>query len=445
MKIALVHDDLIQHGGAERVFVALAERFSQADIFTSMVSKSWKLEIRNWKLAEEKSPNSPKSDSKTASLPNCPTAELTTSFMQRFPFKKQLYRYYFPLYSLAFESFDFSNYDAVLSSSTRFAHGIITKPETTHICYMHSPGRMWWEPQGYFSGGTGPGSTAVETRLIASLRLGTISPFLSWLRAWDYAAAQRVDYFIANSKSVQAKIKKYYNREAEVIYPFVDLERFPGNISSLRHSDPAPEGAGGRISERFFAGAQDDKGGIQNDGNYGTSYQLPVTDYYLVVSRLTPWKRIDMVIEACNQLQLPLVVIGEGPDRKRLQKLAGPRVEFRGRLSGEDVVQCYQSAKVLVFPQREDFGITPLEAMACGKPVLAYKAGGALETVLPGETGEFFYPQTVEALAKALSSFKPEWYDPAACRKQAERFGRERFEKSIQQFVSGVVNTGQAC
>ena len=418
MNLALVHDDLIQYGGAERVFGAMCEMWPEADVFTSMVSENWKLEIRNWKLkadspeseSEGKESGFSESDSRlrqetdsSCQETDSKTAKLITSFMQHLPFKKQLYRYYFPLYPLAFESFDLSDYDVVFSSSTRFAHGVITKPETKHICYMHSPGRMWWEPRGYFSG--------VEMRLIASL--------LSWLRMWDYTAAQRVDHFIVNSKSVQAKIRKYYNREAEVIYPFVELERF-----STRYRDteiPKQEVTVPKLSSCPTAKLSNCQ-----------------TDYYLIVSRLTLWKRIDLVIEACNQLQLPLLIVGDGPDRKRLEKMAASTVRFAGRLSGEGVVDSYQSARALIFPQREDFGITPLEAMAAGKPVLAYRAGGALETVLPGETGEFFYPQTAEALAKALSNFKPEKYNPAVCRKQAERFSKERFEKSIQQFVSGV-------
>ena len=369
MSLALVHDDLIQHGGAERLFTAMTEIWPRAPIFTSMASGLWLKEL-----------------GETAGRLQ-DGSFLRTSFMQYLPFKEHLYRAYFPLYSFAFESFDFSNFDVVLSSSTRFAHGVITKPGTTHICYMNSPGRMWWEPGEYF--GRFPGSVALLT-----------SPFLSWLRAWDYAAAQRVDYFIANSRSVQKKIKKYYGRDSEIIYPFVELERFVMQSGSVGKTRP-----------------------FRKDGSF------------LIVSRLASWKRIDIAVEACSRLKLPLVIVGEGPDRKRLERKAGPTIKFRGRLSDEDVVRCYHRSRALIFPQREDFGITPLEAMASGKPVLAYGAGGALETVLPGETGEFFYPQTAEALAKALSSFRPERYVSEVCRRQAERFSKEEFVRRLEQFV----------
>ena len=359
MKLALVHDDLIQHGGAERLFGAMREVWPKADIFTSMASKSWRQLVGRH-------------------------AELTTSFMQRLPLKKVFYRAYFPLYPLAFESFDLADYDVVLSSSTRFAHGVVTRPKTVHICYMNSPGRMFWEPQAYFSG--------------APLLREALSPLLGRLRVWDYAAAQRVDYFIANSGSVKQKIKKYYGRDSEVIYPFVELERF-GKGATPDAVDPAQPG------------------------------------YFLVVSRLAAWKRIDIVIGACNQLKLPLVIVGEGPDRARLERMAGPTVEFRGRLSDEGVVECYQGAGALIFPQREDFGITPLEAMASGRPVVAYRAGGALETILPGETGEFFYPQTVEALAGALSVFHSGRYSPERCRMRAEEFSRRRFAERLTHLV----------
>jgi len=365
MKLALVHDDLIQHGGAERLFGAMREMWPEADLFTSLVSKKWRQALTQ-------------------------NSQPQTSFMQQLPLKKALNRAYFPLYPLAFESFDLTGYDVVLSSSTRFAHGVITRPETAHICYMNSPGRMFWEPQAYFRG----------TPLLRK----ALSPLLGRLRVWDYAAAQRVDYFVANSGSVKRKIKKYYGRDAEVIYPFVELERFSAGSRrgrTLEISGSVPHGVG----------------------------------YFLVVSRLAAWKRIDIAIEACNQLKLPLVVVGEGPDRARLEKLAGPTVAFRGRLSDEGVVEYLQGAVALIFPQREDFGITPLEAMASGKPVVAYRAGGALETVISGKTGEFFYPQTERALAATLSAFRSESYLPEDCRARAEEFSRRKFEERLGYFV----------
>jgi glycosyltransferase involved in cell wall biosynthesis len=360
MKIALVHDDLIQRGGAERLFLAMIEVFPGADVFVSMVSDHW--ETQNSKLK--------------------------TSFMQRLPFKEKLYRHYFMFYPLAFESFDFAGYDVVLSSSTRFAHGVITRPETLHICYMNTPPRMFWEPFEYFEESP-------------ALRL-FISPFLSWLRVWDRTAAQRPDVLIANSKTPQARIKKYYGRDSNIIYPFVDLERFrihPNENSPLDYSN------------------------------------LNTFGYFLVVSRLTSWKKIDIAIEACNQLKLPLKIIGEGHDLPRLKKLAGPNIEFLGRLTDKEVVRYYKNCRALIFPQKEDFGITPLEAMAAGKSVIAFKAGGALETVIEGKTGEFFYPQTTSALVEVLKHYDTVQYHSENCRAQAERFGKERFQRELKSFV----------
>ena len=372
MKIALVHDDLIQQGGAERLFEAMMEIWPEADVFTSMTT--WV--DRN----------------------------LKTSFMQKLPFKEKLYRHYFPLYPLAFESFDFTDYDVVLSSSTRFAHGVITRPETLHICYMNTPPRMFWEPQTYFENFPYP---------FKSL----LNPFLSYLRLWDYAAAQRVDYFVANAKTPQARIKKYYGRDSHVIYPFVDLERFSKNSNLKTQISKS-------ASLAPFGRAQ------LKSQNY--------EDYYLIVSRLTSWKKIDIAIEACNQLKVSLKIIGEGPDFQRLKKLAGPTVELLGRLTDEEVVGYYQNCRALIFPQKEDFGITPLEAQAAGRPVIAYGSGGALETVTGGKTGEFFHPQTAGALTTVLKKFDPKRYQRETCRQQVEKFSKKYFQQELKGFVERV-------
>lgn len=374
MKVALVHDDLIQYGGAERLFEAMCEIWPQAPVYTSTASKVWCNEL-----------------SKPVGL-----KRLKTSFMQRLPFKERLYRAYFPLYPLAFESFDFTSFDVVLSSSTRFAHGIITKPETLHICYMNTPPRMFWETGEYYRPG---------------LLKTVLAPFLSYLRLWDKVAATRPDFIVANSKTPQARIKKYYGRESVVIYPFVDLERFAPMSTRLR------QGFGGQADL------------------HPTGRAISADGYYLVVSRLTSWKRIDVAIGAFNKLGLPLIIIGEGPDRNRLEKLAGPTVKLLDRLPDRDVVGYYRNCQAFVFPQREDFGITPLEAMAVGKPVIALRAGGALETVVEGKTGEFFYPQTIEALEKVLVSFNPYSYHYGECRKRAEVFSKEVFKRKLRAFV----------
>lgn len=358
LKVALVHDDLVvQYGGAEKVFMAIAEMFPDAPVYTSMATREWgkRLEGR----------------------------ELITSFMQRLPLKEKLFKFYFLLYPLAFESFNLSDYDLVISSSTRFAHGVITKPETKHVCYMHSPGRMFWEPERYF----GPNS-----------RLKTLlAPALSYLRLWDRAVAQRVDHFIANSKNIAGKIRKYYGREASVVHPFVDLERFK---PLARSQEPG--------------------------------------DYYLVVTRLASWKRVEIVIEAAKEANVPLKVVGGGSDRKRLEDLAtrnSPhatnQIEILGRVSDGEVDDLFQNCKALIMTQEEDFGITALEAQTCGKPVIAYRSGGALETVEEGKTGEFFHPQSADALAKVLKDFKTGDYKPEVCRANAERFSKKEFKRKL--------------
>ncbi|GMR19254.1 MAG: glycosyltransferase family 4 protein [Patescibacteria group bacterium] len=384
LRVALVHDDLIQLGGAEKVFMAIAEMFPDAPIYTSMATRKWRRRLEG--------------------------RELATSFMQRLPLKEKLFKFYFLLYPIAFESFDLSGYDLVISSSTRFAHGVITKPGTTHICYMHSPGRMFWEPRDYFN----PSGLGISTRRVwggGTSRLGSLlSPALSYLRLWDRTAAQRVDYFIANSRNIAGKIKKYYGREAAVVHPFVDLERFASRSANSEQRTANREG------------------------------------YFLVVTRLAPWKRVGIAVEAVMQADARLKVVGGGPDEKRLKTLAGSqesgarsKIEILGNVSDEELAELYQNCKALIMTQEEDFGITSLEAQALGKPVIAYGAGGALETVVKGKTGEFFSPQTGEVLAEVLKGFKSKEYSPKTCRSNAEKFSIEIFKEGLLREISKIV------
>uniref|UniRef100_A0A831Z019 Glycosyltransferase family 4 protein n=1 Tax=candidate division WWE3 bacterium TaxID=2053526 RepID=A0A831Z019_UNCKA len=378
LKVAVGHDDLtVPYSGGDKVFATIAETFPQADIFTSMITDLWRgrLEVRSQK-SERK---------------------IITTFMQKIPLKRKFQKALFPLYPLAFESLDFSDYDLVISSSARFAHGVVTQPETKHICYMHSPGRMFWEPDRYFAGNPGLGKILL--------------PALSYLRLWDYTAAQRVDQFISNSKNIARKIKRYYGRDAEVVYPFVDLERFT----------------------------------LQATGD-----RRPATgEYFLIVTRLEPWKRVRIAVEAANQAGVKLKIAGTGPDRRRLEKLTGSQklevrskksdIEILGGVRDEELVGLYQNCTAFIMTQEEDFGITALEAQACGKPVIAYGAGGALETVAAGQTGEFFAEQTSESLAEVLKRFRPERYDPSACRKNAEKFSKERFQRELVEVVERAI------
>lgn len=356
MKLAIVHDDLVQQGGAERLVEEMTKIWPEADVYT-IAAASWAKQV----------------------FPH-----LKTSFVGKIPFSSNLlYKALFPWHPLAIESFNLNSYDVVLSSSARFALGVITQPRTKHICYLNSPGREFWEPGRYFSQSWPP---------------TLLAPILSQLRLWSFTAAQRVDYFIANSENVRSQIGKYFHREAEVIYPFVDLDGFDTLLVPSVEGEP----------------------------------------YFLMVSRLVRWKRLEVAIEACHKLNKHLVVIGDGPDRRRLQRLAGPTVTFLGRRDRQTVINYLHSCLALLHPQEEDFGIVPLEAMAAGKPVIAYRGGGALETVVEGKTGLFFWPQTSDALTQSLTRFEPGGYSSSACRQRGEEFSRLRFRERLISFVNKV-------
>jgi len=328
MKTALVHDYLAQAGGAERVAVALHSMFPEAPLYTSVY------------------------DAK-ATLPAFESMDVRTSSLQRWPFSsRRFHKLALPYYPAAFERFDFTGYDLVLSSSSSFAKGVLTPPEACHICYCHTPSRFIWRQQEY-----------LHQSQSSRLMMGLIGPVMRDLRSWDIESAQRVDYFIANSYNVARRIRKFYRRDvAAVIYPPVETAKF------------APVSA----SE--------------------------VGRHFLVVSRLLNYKRVDLAVAACNRLQVPLRVVGIGPDLPALKRLAGPTVQFLGRLSDQEVAQELARCQALIFPGEEDFGLTPVECMASGRPVVAFGAGGALETVLEGETGLFFREQTVDSLAEALKA-----------------------------------------
>lgn len=364
MKIALVHDDFIQYGGAEKLVLAFHELWPEAPIYTSIVSHQWQKRAKEMKV------------------------KFVTSFMQRLPFAEKLNRYYSPFlfHALAFESFNFDDFDVVLSSSSRFAHSIITKPHTLHICYMNSPGRMFWESNDYFNN-----EDYALLKPIKSLARPFLSFPLSHLRKWDYVASRRPDLLIANSKLPKRRIKKYYQRDAKIIYPFVDYS--------------------------IFQKSPDSKG-----------------DYFVILTRLVSWKKIDIAIRACNTLKLPLKIIGVGPDTQRLKGISGPTIEFLGYAKDERI-PVLLGCKALINTQEEDFGIVPLEALACGKPVIAYGKGGALETVVDGKTGMFFYEQTEESLIDALKNFNSNNYNSKDCREQAQRYHKDIFMHKIHDLV----------
>jgi len=365
MKVALVHDYLNQMGGAERVVLALHEMFPDAPIYTSIY------------------------DPKRVD-PAFQKMDIRTSFMQKLPFVTRHHQPYLPLYPFAMEQLDLRGYDLVLSSSSAFGKGVITKPETLHICYCHTPMRWCWNYYEY-----------VEREQIGKMARRVLPLFITGMRIWDQTSSMRVDHFIANSPVVAERIQKYYRRDAVVIPPPVEARRFS--------FDPSAQ----------------------------------IEDYFLVVSRFMPYKRIDLAIRACNQLQLSLVIIGSGRDEKQLKSIAGPTIRFLGRLSDAKMQHYYAHCRALLLPGEEDFGITPLEAHASGRPVVAYGAGGALTSIIDGVTGAFFPEQTVESLVQILASFDERNYDPQIIRNHALEFDTPRFQRRILQFIEAKLSEGK--
>lgn len=360
LRVAIVHDYLNQVGGAEKVVEVLAGMFPEAPIYTSVYDRDRMPAF--WR-----------------------GRDVCTTFLQRISARVGVAKALFPLYPTAFESLDLREYDLVLSSTTAFAKGIITRPHTCHVCYCNNPTRFLWMYQEYVAHERLPLGTA---RMLPWL----VTP----LRVWDYAAAQRVDHFIAGSYNAARRIRKYYRRTSDVVQPPIDT--------------------------RGFAPAEE------------------VDDYFLVVSRLQSYKRIDLAVEACNRLRLPLVVAGTGPDRARLEEMAGPTILFLGRVDDAEVRRLFAHCRAFLLPGEEDFGLTPLEAQASGRPVIAYRAGGALETVLEGETGIFFDRQTPESLAQVLTGFT-DTFEPARLVAHAEQFDIPHFEQRIYSVLDRAYRT----
>lgn len=307
--------------------------------------------------------------------------DIRTSFIQRLPGGIKHYKWYIALMPAAIEQFDLSSYDVVLSDCSAYAKGVVVRPDTLHICYCHSPTRYLWSDTHHYT---------EELRQPSIVK--TLLPlFLNQIRTWDKLAAERVDKFITNSRNVARRIKKYYGRESTVIYPPVEVNKF-------------------YVSDK-------------------------IEDYYLIVSRLRPYKRVDLAIEAFNALEFPLKIIGTGEEYKKLKKMAKKNIEFLGPLSDEEKRHYLAHCKAFIHPQEEDFGITAVEAMASGRPVIAYRKGGALETVKDGVTGEFFEDQTPWSLVDTVREFHPEKFDPKKIRQQALKFDISIFKKKIKDFI----------
>lgn len=335
MKVAIVHDDLVQWGGAERVLEGICEIYPGAPIYTSVCD--WDNQLLKRLVRSKK---------------------IITSFLQNIPRWKNLYKTLLPFYPIAFEQFNFDGFDLVISHTTRFAKSIITKPGTTHICYCHTPPRFLW----YFSG---KGNYGIGELLMAKLRI------------YDQVSARRVDYFLAGSENTKRRIKKIYRMDAKVVYPFIDLDRFK-NVETF-------------------------------DGGY-----------FVVVGRPNIYKRFDLAKEACRKMGVELKIIS-------------------GKLSDEMVVNILAGSKALIIPGIEDFGLTAVETQALGKPVIAYRQGGVLETVIDGKTGLFFDNQSVESLTGAIKKLDSRKINPADCKENAGKFSKENFIKNFKQAITSLV------
>jgi glycosyltransferase involved in cell wall biosynthesis len=357
MKIALVYDRVNKWGGAERVLLALHELFPKATLFTSVYSPqkaAWAQEFT-----------------------------ISTSFLQNFPILASNHEFIPFLMPLAFEHLTFDNYDLVISVTSEAAKGIITKPKTKHICYCLTPTRYLWSGhQEYFK------NNFLKTAAM---------PAIYYLRKWDKMAANRPDMYIAASQEVKERIKKYYNKNANVVYPPLSLDEKEKNIKEKK-------------------------------GNY-----------FLIVSRFVSYKRIDLAIQACNELKAPLIIIGSGREEKKLKSMAGPTIKFLGNVTDTELITYYKQCKALLFPGLEDFGLTVVEAQRFKKPVIAFKGGGALETIIEGKTGLFFEKQDKDSLIKSIKNFEKHSFKGEDCAKQAEKFSLKVFKSEFLRLVQNAV------
>lgn len=378
MKIALVHELLTMKGGAETVLRVLADMYPDAPIYTLLYDEK---KLGDW---------FPKHRVRTSSVQRRafhPWLQAVSYKLQARLFNHHLYLRRFPR---AVEAWDFSEFDLVISTSSAFAHGIITNGAPKHLSYIHAPARYLWDRTHDVQSQAGKG-------LFGWMKRAYLSRTFHKLREWDSEAAQRADVLLAASKSVQRRIELYWRRESEVLYPPID--------------------------DVWFNEAASCK---------------PQAGTYLIVSSLVPYKRIDIAIDACNRLNLPLTIAGTGPAYASLKRMAGPTITFAGYVPRDELRGLYQSHRAVIFPGDEDFGLVPLEAMACGTPVVAYRAGGALETIVENETGIFFDQPTAESLCDTLKRMDAMTFDPDACRKQAGKFSRAKFAEGMERAVAQI-------
>lgn len=363
LRVAIVCDWLTNFAGAEQVIFSFHRLFPNAPIFTSLFQKT--------------------------AMPGFEDAIVRPSFLQHFPGAKRHHQWYLPLMPYAFENIDLSDFDIVLSSSHSCAKGVLTQPRTMHVSYCHSPMRYVWDDCHAYIRDYQP-----------NIFFRPFLPgFLKNLRLWDRVAADRVDYFVANSEHVRRRIQKYYQRESTVIHPPVDTSKF-----QISHA---------------------------------------VQDYFLAVGRLIPYKRFDLLVDTANTLKLSLTIVGDGREYRRLKARAGNTIRFEGYVPPCDLAVFYARAQALLFPQEEDFGIAPLESQASGRPVIAYAKGGARETIIDGKTGVFFEEQTVDAIVSAIKKFRKIQWKPAHLKAHAQTFDRKLFEKRMETFLHEAWKTWQ--
>ncbi len=361
MKIAFIHDFLLRQGGAERVLKTLMDMYPKAPVYTLLYDEK--------RMGE-----------------TFPASRVRTSGLQKFPrFIPGIHKLLFPFMPGAVESFDLSEFDVVVSSSSAYAHGVITNLETRHICYYHSPMRYAWDYTHEY----------LKEQKMGLLGELIASQLLHKVRQWDFLASDRVDVALANSKTVQDRIRKYYRKDSTIVHPPVQVERFEAHA--------------------------------KNEG------------YFLIVSTLTPYKRIDLAVELFNRLGKRLVIIGEGSDKARLQSMAASNIDFLGFKPDSVVKEYLENCRAFIFPGEEDFGIAPVEAMACGKPVLAYRKGGLTETMVEGLTGEFFNEQNLESMEAALTQLLINENRTSAEKiaAHAQKFSEEAFKKKMRELIEG--------
>jgi glycosyltransferase involved in cell wall biosynthesis len=367
-KVALVHDYLVQDGGAERVLAVFQEMFPTAPIYTLFYDAD-------------------------RAHPGFRGADIRTSILQKWPFVRGREEWTLPFMPMAVEHLDLTGYDLVISSSSSFAKGVIVAPHAKHVCYLHTPTRFLWQDRMSYV------NDLPQPRFIKNL----IPPVLHRLRMWDRLAAERPDAVITNSVTSRRRISRYYGRDAQVVHPPVDVWSIPFMSQEER--------------------------------------PMAAPSYWLTGGRLVGYKRFDLTVRAFAKLDLPLKVFGTGPELRRLKRIAGPQTEFLGRIADDQKRDLYAGAIGFIHPQIEDFGITAVEAMAAGKPVIAYGEGGAAETVLNGVTGRVIETQAWEDIGDAVIRWDASRYDPRAIRAHAETFSKERFKERFGRMVEEVLQS----